>query len=89
MAKSHTLDDMLKQLCDAIPPGFQHIKNDLEKNFRSILENTFHKFNLVTREEFDAQAGVLSKTREKLEKVEKQMSELEKKLLSKKSAEKK
>jgi BMFP domain-containing protein YqiC len=89
MKKTHALDDMLKQLCDAIPPGFQHIKEDLEKNFRSVLENTFHKFNLVTREEFDAQAGVLSKTREKLEKIEKQMSELEKKLMPKKSSEKK
>jgi BMFP domain-containing protein YqiC len=36
--------------------------------------------DLVTREEFDVQSAVLARTREKLEKLEKQIAELESKL---------
>ena len=37
----------------------------------------FAKLDLVTREEFDIQAQVLAKTREKLEALEKRVTELE------------
>jgi BMFP domain-containing protein YqiC len=39
--------------------------------------------NLVSREEFDVQRGVLAKTREKLEKLEARVAELEQRILSK------
>ena len=39
--------------------------------------------NLVSREEFDIQAGVLARTREKLEWLGKQVAELEQKVLDK------
>jgi BMFP domain-containing protein YqiC len=34
--------------------------------------------NLVSREEFDVQAALLARTREKLDRLEKQLAELEK-----------
>jgi len=43
------------------------------------LQSTFAKMDLVTREEFDVQTAVLARTREKLEKLEKQIAELESK----------
>lgn len=72
------IDDIVKRLSAAVPPSFQTFKADLERNFRAVLQSTFAKLDLVTREEFDAQAGVLAKTRSKLEKLEKQVTELEK-----------
>ena len=39
----------------------------------------FQKMDLVTREEFDLQARVLAKTREKLEALEEKVTALEKK----------
>lgn len=50
---------------------------DLEKHFHEFIKSTLDKLNLVTREEFDVQARVLAKTREKLEMLEKKLSELE------------
>lgn len=50
---------------------------DLEKNIHALLQSTFTKLALVSREEFDVQAEVLRKTREKLDALEKQLSALE------------
>jgi BMFP domain-containing protein YqiC len=55
---------------------------DLEKNMKSMLNQGFSRLDLVTREEFDVQAQVLAKTREKLEALELRVAELE--LLAKK-----
>lgn len=69
---------MVKRLSDAVPPELKKLKADMERNFRAVLQSTFAKLDLVTREEFDAQAGVLAKTRKKLDHLEKQVAELEK-----------
>lgn len=53
---------------------------DLEKNVRASLSAFFTKLDLVTREEFDIQAKVLERTREKLTRMESQLADLEKKL---------
>ena len=52
---------------------------DLEKNIHALLQSAFTKLALVSREEFDVQTEVLRQTREKLDALEKQLSELEKK----------
>lgn len=76
------LDDLSKRLTDAIPSGFSTFTGDLERNFRAILQGTFEKMNLVSREEFDVQRAVLAKTREKLDKLEAQFAELEQRILN-------
>jgi BMFP domain-containing protein YqiC len=77
MLKPEQLDDLIKRLTDAVPPAFHNLKADLAKNFRSILQATFAKLDLVTREEFDVQVTVLTRLRKKLEALEKQLAELE------------
>ncbi len=49
---------------------------ELEKNFHAVLQAAFTKMDLVTRQEFDVQQGVLVRTRAKLEELEKQVAEL-------------
>jgi BMFP domain-containing protein YqiC len=71
------LNDLNKKLCDALPPGLQTLKQDLEKNFHAVLINTFNKLDLVTREEFDAQTKVLARTRKKIEALEIEIKRLE------------
>ena len=51
---------------------------DLEKNLRALLQSTFARLDLVTREEFDVQREVLARTRAKLEALEAKLAELEK-----------
>ncbi len=74
------LDELAHKLSGAIPPGLHHLREDLERNFHAILQSAFSQMNLVSREEFDAQAALLRRTREKLEKLEKQVEELEQRL---------
>jgi BMFP domain-containing protein YqiC len=65
------LSSKLKEMLAKSPAG------DLEKNIHALLQSTFTKLALVSREEFDVQTEVLRRTREKLEALEKKISELE------------
>jgi ubiquinone biosynthesis accessory factor UbiK len=51
---------------------------DLEKNLRVLLQSTFARLDLVTREEFDVQREVLARTRARLEALEAKLAALEK-----------
>jgi BMFP domain-containing protein YqiC len=50
---------------------------DIEKNIDALLKSMFTKMELVTREEFDVQTEVLKRARQKLEELEKKLSEIE------------
>ena len=50
---------------------------DIEKNARALLSSFFAKLDLVSREEFDIQAQVLLRTREKLKALEERLAQLE------------
>ena len=50
---------------------------DLERNFRGMLSSAFARLDLVTREEYDVQAQVLQRSRDKLAALEKRVAELE------------
>lgn len=74
------IDELSKRLGEILPPGINVLKEDMEKNIRAVLQAAFSKMDLVSREEFEVQARVLQRTREKLETLEKQLAELEAKL---------
>jgi BMFP domain-containing protein YqiC len=50
---------------------------DVQKNLRALLQSTFAKLDLVTREEFDVQRAVLLRAREKITQLEERLAELE------------
>ena len=50
---------------------------DAEKNLRALLASFFAKLDLVTREEFDVKATLLAHAREKIDELEKRITELE------------
>ncbi|BCX87716.1 conserved hypothetical protein [Methylomarinovum tepidoasis] len=74
------LDELAQRLSQTLPPGLQHLREDMEKNFRAILQSAFSQMNLVSREEFEVQAELLKRTREKLERLERQLAQLEQQL---------
>ena len=51
---------------------------DLEKNAKAVVSGLLAKLDLVAREEFDIQAQVLARTREKLKDLEARVEALEK-----------
>lgn len=71
------LDDLARRLSATVPPGLTAVRDDLERNFRAVLQSGLARLDLVTRQEFDVQAGVLRRTRERLEQLEARLSALE------------
>ena len=79
---------MLKEKIEAIvsdigkvlPEDMDVLKEDVEKNIRATLNAAFSKMELVTREEFDIQMSLLSRTRVKLEALQEKLSDMEKQL---------
>lgn len=50
---------------------------DVGQNAKTFLVSALRQLDVVTREEFDVQAAMLARTRERLETLEKQVAELE------------
>jgi BMFP domain-containing protein YqiC len=73
-----SLEDLARRLADAVPPGIAAIRDDLERNFRAVLQGGLARLDLVTRQEFDIQSAVLRRSRERLEELEKRIAALEK-----------
>ncbi len=70
-------DDLSQRLSEVLPDSARLLQQDVEKNLRALLTSTFDRLDLVTREEFEVQKGVLERTRHKIGMLEKQVAELE------------
>ncbi len=72
-----SFDELVKRLLESLPAGVRTLQRDLDTNFRAALRANLARLDLVTRDEFDAQARVLERTRAKLEALEEQVAALE------------
>jgi BMFP domain-containing protein YqiC len=77
------IDELARRLAAAVPESVSALGRDLEQNFKSVLQAGLAKLDLVTRTEFDVQAGVLKRTREMLEALDQRLRELEAELARK------
>ena len=76
------IDDLARRLSNLVPPSMRgttggELREELQQNFKSVLQSGLSRLDLVTREEFDVQRAVLLRTREKLEALERTVAELE------------
>ena len=71
------LDDLARRLSALVPPGLREGRDELQQNFKSVLQSGLARLDLVTREEFDVQRAVLLRTREKLEELQRTVAGLE------------
>lgn len=71
------LEEIAKQISDAVPPGVRNMAEGAEVRVKQVLQAQLSKLDLVTREEFDIQSQVLIRTREKLEALEARLAKLE------------
>jgi BMFP domain-containing protein YqiC len=74
MLNPKTFDELAARIGQAIENS---PAKDIEKNVKAMLSSGLARLDLVPRAEFDVQAQVLLKTREKLEALEKRLAELE------------
>lgn len=73
---TQNLQAMIEQLLQGLPD----LGTDVRQYLNSELQRRLRELNLVTREEFDIQAKVLARSREKLNILEQHVTELEQKL---------
>jgi BMFP domain-containing protein YqiC len=80
MAETSLLEDLSARISEflAASPA-----KDLEKNLKALLTAAFARLDLATREEFEVQAAVLARAREKLAELERRVVELEARLRQK------
>jgi ubiquinone biosynthesis accessory factor UbiK len=71
------IDELARRLFERLPPALRSMQADLESNFRAVLRERLSKLDLVSRDEFDAQARVLERTRAQLEALESRLAALE------------
>ncbi len=74
MLNANIFNDLSEKLHQAVNNS---PAKDVEKNVRALLAQGFAKLDLVTREEFDVQAQVLTRAREQLTALEARIVELE------------
>jgi BMFP domain-containing protein YqiC len=69
------ISEQIGQLFDQA--GQSSADGELKPQIKALLQGTFSRMELVTREEFDAQSAVLARTRMKLEQLQLQLDQLE------------
>lgn len=69
-----------QRLTQFLPPGLKGFRQELETNFRAMLQNGLEKLDLVSREQFETQRELLSRSRAKLDELENQVKALEARL---------
>ena len=74
---SFRIDEIARRLLESVPPALRTVQKDLETNFRAVLREGLSKLDLVSRDEFDAQAKVLERTRSRLEALEARLTAFE------------
>lgn len=76
------IDDLARRLSNLVPPALRgdasrELREELQQNFKAVLQAGLGKLDLVTREEFDVQRVVLLRTREKLDALQRAVEKLE------------
>ena len=74
------LDELVRRVIDVLPEGAGTLEREVRSTLRSVLGAALERMDLVSREEFDVQQAVLERTRDKLERLERTVAELEARL---------
>ena len=80
MIDNQTINRLSDKINELLPPGLQQVKSDFDARLKSLLQQQLSNYEMVSREEFDIQARVLARTREKLEQLETRLQALEQSL---------
>lgn len=71
------MQNFAEQLLHELKEHLPSLEGLPSPDLKAALNRAFRKMDLVSREEFEAQAQVLARTRERLEVLERQVAELE------------
>jgi len=71
------IDELASKLAATLPEGVATLKKDVQQNFKAILQSALTRMDLVSRQEFDVQAGVLNRVRTQLSVLEQRLAAME------------
>ena len=71
------IDELARRLSSLVPGSLRESRDELQQNFKSVLQTGLGKLDLVTRDEFDAQLKVLERARARLATLEERVKALE------------
>ena len=74
------IEEMARQVHNALPPGIRSLGEEADRKVRQVLQAQLNRLDMVSREEFDVQTKVLLRTREKLSELEAKLAQLEQQL---------
>ena len=71
------IDELARRLSSLVPGSLRDSREELQQNFKSVLQTGLGKLDLVTRDEFDVQRAVLLRTRDKLNELQRVVARME------------
>ena len=71
------IDELARRLSSLVPGSLRDSREELQQNFKSVLQTGLGKLDLVTRDEFDVQRAVLLRTRDKLNELQRAVARME------------
>jgi ubiquinone biosynthesis accessory factor UbiK len=74
------VEEMARKFVSGLPAALSGMRAELEANFRAALQGAAGRFDLATRSEFDVQAKVLERSRERIAQLEARLAVLEDRL---------
>ncbi len=83
MHKQKKSGDFVQEIFKLLPEDLRKQKDGLKKNIQAAVNASLVKMDLVTREEFDIQTELLSKTRALVDDLEDKVTQLESQLAGK------
>ena len=74
------IEEMARQIHNALPPGIKSLGEEVDKKVKQVLQSQLNRLDMVSREEFEVQTKVLQRTSEKLTAREEKLAQLEQRL---------
>jgi BMFP domain-containing protein YqiC len=74
------VEEMARKFVSGLPAALSGMRAELEANFRAALQGAAGRFDLATRTEFDVQAKVLERSRQRIAQLEARLLALEERL---------
>jgi ubiquinone biosynthesis accessory factor UbiK len=78
------LDDLASRIAQ-LSPRAKELGGELRGDLKQLLQSSFSKLNILTREEFDAQVEAVKRAEQRIEILEKELAALEQELANKRS----
>jgi BMFP domain-containing protein YqiC len=79
MSEKFDVEALIRRLTEDLPASVQAFRSDIEAHAGRVLRDTTRRLDLVAREEFDAQAQVLARSRALIGELEARVAALEEK----------